>query len=134
MPDTTHSPQITLQKTRIRGGVWEGMLVAEAMGAYTPQIEVTHLGAPVEGVEVVADGEMDKVWTVRVPIPAKLLSEGVQTFVISDGKTSTTLDTFTIVTGEPLEDDIRAEVDLLRAELDMLKKAFRRHCLEVLGH
>jgi hypothetical protein len=29
-----------------------------------------------------------------------------------------------------MEDDLRAEVDLLRAELDMLKRAFRRHCLE----
>jgi hypothetical protein len=25
---------------------------------------------------------------------------------------------------------LRAEVDLLRAELDMLKRAFRRHCVE----
>ena len=35
-----------------------------------------------------------------------------------------------MITGEPLGDDIRAEVELLRAELDMLKRAFRRHCLE----
>jgi hypothetical protein len=32
-----------------------------------------------------------------------------------------------------MEDDLRAEVDLLRAELDMLKRAFRRHCLETMG-
>jgi hypothetical protein len=32
-----------------------------------------------------------------------------------------------------MEDDLRAEVDLLRAELDMLKRAFRRHCLETAG-
>jgi len=25
---------------------------------------------------------------------------------------------------------MRVEMDLLRAELDMLKRAFRRHCLE----
>jgi hypothetical protein len=29
-----------------------------------------------------------------------------------------------------LDEDIRAEVDLLRAELDLLKRAFRRHCSE----
>jgi hypothetical protein len=39
---------------------------------------------------------------------------------------------FAIVTGEPLDDDIRAELDLLRAELEMLKRAFRRHCLETM--
>ncbi len=27
-------------------------------------------------------------------------------------------------------DEPTAEVDLLRSELDMLKRAFRRHCLE----
>ena len=35
--------------------------------------------------------------------------------------------------GEALAHDIRAEIDLLRAELDMLKRAFRRHCLETMG-
>ena len=39
----------------------------------------------------------------------------------------------TIVTGVAMEDDVRAEIDLLRAELDMLKRAFRRHCLETTG-
>jgi hypothetical protein len=33
----------------------------------------------------------------------------------------------------PLEEDIRAEVSLLRAELDLLKRAFRRHCAETAG-
>ena len=133
MPDTASSPNITLSKTRIRAGVWEGMLMAEGVGNYQPQIEVVHLGKALEGIEVLADGEMEKLWQVRVPIPAELLSEGVQTFVIRDARTGNTLESFSVVTGEPLEEDIRAEVDLLRAELDMLKKAFRRHCLEVLG-
>lgn len=133
MPDTAHSPQISLTKTRIHAGYWEGMLMAEAMGAYSPQIEVLHLGQPIEGVELIADGEMEKLWTLRVPIPAELLSEGVQTFLIRDARSGELLERFTVITGEPLEDDLRAEVDLLRAELDMLKKAFRRHWLEVMG-
>jgi hypothetical protein len=48
-------------------------------------------------------------------------------------ETGETLAHFTIITGVPMEDDLRAEVDLLRAELDMLKRAFRRHCVETLG-
>ncbi len=54
----------------------------------------------------------------------------MQTFLITETASGVRLGSFAIVTGEPLEDDIRAELDLLRAELDMLKKAFRRHCLE----
>jgi len=57
----------------------------------------------------------------------------VQTVVLRDPATGARLAHFTIITGMPLEADIRAEVDLLRAELDMLKRAFRRHCLETMG-
>lgn len=133
MPDTAPSTQLTLTKTRIRAGVWEGMLMADGLGNYQPRLEVVHLDKTLDGVEITPDGEMEKLWQIRVPIPSALLSDGVQTFVIRDARTGITLETFTVVTGQPLEDDIRAEVDLLRAELDMLKKAFRRHCLEVLG-
>ena len=72
-------------------------------------------------------------WEVRVPIPAEVLSEGVQTFLIQDTVSGLTLSHFTVITGVAMEDDLRAEVDLLRAELDMLKRAFRRHCLETAG-
>ena len=61
---------------------------------------------------------------------AAALAEGTQTFLFRLAGSEETLAQFTIVTGVALEDDIRAEVDLLRAELDMLKRAFRRHCVE----
>lgn len=118
---------MVLTKTRIRAGVWEGVLDG---APEAPGIEVIHLETPLEGVVARADPKKPGRYLVSVPIPAELLSDGVQTFLISDAATGAKLDSFTIVTGEPLEDDIRAEVDLLRAELDMLKKAFRRHCLE----
>jgi hypothetical protein len=70
---------------------------------------------------------------VRVPIPPQVLNEGVQTFLIRDRDNGETLAHFTIITGVAMEDDLRAEVDLLRSELDMLKRAFRRHCVETLG-
>ena len=57
----------------------------------------------------------------------------VQTFLIRSKPTGETLAHFTVITGVAMEDDMRAEVDLLRAELDMLKRAFRRHCVETAG-
>ena len=39
---------------------------------------------------------------------------------------------FALMSGDALSYDIRAEVTLLREELDMLKRAFRRHCLETM--
>ena len=71
---------------------------------------------------------------MALPIPAALLNDGVQNFVIRDARADRRLNYFTIITGSPAEDDLRAEIELLRAELDMLKRAFRRHCVESSGH
>jgi hypothetical protein len=118
---------MTLTGTRIVAGVWEGIL--SGAGAEAPALEVTHLGQALAGVQVMAANNAS--FLVRVPIPAELLNDGVQTFLISvHGRT---LAHFTVITGVAMEDDLRAEIDLLRAELDMLKRAFRRHCVETAG-
>lgn len=117
-----------LTKTRIRAGVWEGVL----SGTDRPSIEVRHLEQVLPGLEVAAIADRAGEWAVRVPIPAEVLAEGVQTFLIRDSDTGENLAHFTIITGVAMEDDLRAEVDLLRAELDMLKRAFRRHCVETM--
>ena len=115
-----------LTRTRIRAGVWEGVL----SGTDAPALEVRHLETVVAGLSVTAIPDRPGEWAVRLPIPADRLGEGVQTFLFRDRDTGETLQHFTIITGVAMEDDLRAEVDLLRAELDMLKRAFRRHCVE----
>ena len=120
---------VTLTQTRIRAGVWEGMLSGATGGA--PALEVLHQEKALTGVQVMAVPGREGDFAVKVPIPADVLSEGVQTFVIRSGADK--LAHFTIITGVAMEDDLRAEIDLLRAELDMLKRAFRRHCLETMG-
>ena len=120
---------VKLTKTRIRAGCWEGVLTGMS-GA--PDVEVLLQGAPVPGVTVTQITAQDlnaQGWAVRVPVPPEALSDGVQTFLIGL-KGGAALAHFTIITGVAIEDDLRAEVDLLRAELDMLKRAFRRHCVE----
>ena len=123
------SEGVKLVQTRIRAGVWEGVLMGA--GAVPPQLEVLHLDRKLPGVNVAAIPGREGDFQVRVPIPADALSEGVQTFLIRRG--DETLAHFTIITGVAMEDDLRAEIDLLRAELDMLKRAFRRHCVETVG-
>lgn len=119
-----------LVKTRLRAGVWEGVLSGVSG---QPLLEVLHLETPVAGTVLTEIPERAGHWAVRVPIPVEALSEGVQTFLIRDAASGDKLGHFTIITGVAMEDDIRAEMDLLRAELDMLKRAFRRHCLETAG-
>lgn len=122
--------QPRLSGMRIRAGVWEGVLAGHADA---PAIEVWHAEARLGDVEVTPAAQQDGRWLIRVPIPASLLSDGVQTFIVREAGRTETLAHFTIITGVALEDDLRAEIDLLRAELDMLKRAFRRHCLETRG-
>ncbi|MFN4155949.1 MAG: hypothetical protein ACK4HF_14955 [Paracoccaceae bacterium] len=119
-----------LTKTRIRAGVWEGVLSGIEV---QPRLEVMLLERPVAGVTVEPVAGRAGEWAVRAPIPADVLNDGVQTFLIREAGSDGTLAHFTIITGVAMEDDMRAEVDLLRQELDMLKRAFRRHCLETAG-
>lgn len=120
---------LTLTKTRLFEGVWEGVLTRESGGTAAPEVEVTHLQTPLDGVEIIEKPE-EKLWVLRVPIPAEVIADGVQTFLILDRSTGEKIGDFALMSGDALSYDIRAEVTLLREELDMLKRAFRRHCLE----
>lgn len=114
----------TLAKLGFRAGVWEGRIAAPSKSAARPEIEVQAMGAPVPAAEARPDGK--GAWLLVVPIPAEALGDGIATFLVFDKASGTTLASFAIAAGEPADDDLRAELALLRAELDMLKKAFRR--------
>lgn len=120
---------LTLTKNRLFEGIWEGQLVQVGEGNTRPDIEVTHLQQAMPGIELI-EGEDTGTWALRVPIPSSVITDGVQTFLIRDKRTDVVLDSFALMSGDALGYDIRTEVTLLREELDMLKRAFRRHCLE----
>ena len=116
---------LKLEDGRIAGGVWEAVLTGAAT---VPVIEALHAGRLIEGVEVQpVTGKVGR-FTLRVPIPAWALNDGVQIFLVQSG--GTMLARFTLVAGQPVEEDIRVELSLLRAELDLLKRAFQRHVRE----
>ncbi len=118
-----------LTETRLSNGVWEGVITRADANDHVPEIDVRHMDRPVAN-EIAPDG--DGRWTLKVPIPQEAVADGVQVFVVYELSSDTKLGDFTLLAGEPAADDIRAEIVLLRAELDMLKRAFRRHCLETM--
>ncbi|SDE05279.1 hypothetical protein [Ruegeria marina] len=120
---------LSLTKIRFRNSVWEGRIAGAPTTGKRPDIKVSHLDQPVPGVEL-KEGTDSTFWTLTIPIPDEAIADGVQTFLIWDAAADVKLGSFTIIAGESVPDDLRAEVELLRAELDMLKRAFRRHCLE----
>ena len=118
-----------LTKTRLANGAWEGVLTQIEGSEGEPNIRVMHRDQSVDGVELTADNSAGG-WAVKIPVPKHAIADGVQTFVVFDAESDTKLGDFSLMAGEAMADDMRAEMELLRAELDMLKRAFRRHCLE----
>lgn len=111
--------QTTLTPTLFENAIWEGHVTADT----EPRIEAHYLGEVLNGVELTPNGDG---WTLRIPVPVTALSDGVHTVVIRDVNADQKLGDFAIIAGVPATDDLRAEVALLRAELDMLKRAVRR--------
>lgn len=112
-------------------GVWHGRMVREdGADGPAPDLSAWHLEAQLEGPEVKAASDGMGLWDVKLKVPSEILSDGVQTILIRDDASGETLADVRLITGTPVDQDIRAEMELLRAELDMLKRAFRRHCVE----
>ena len=122
--------QVNVTQSRIRAGLWEGVL--SGAGARVPELEVSLAGVVLEGLSLTALPGQPGSYALRFAIPAAVLSEGVQTFLIQPRGAGhgAALAHFTILTGIDSAADLRADLDLMRAELDLLKRAFRRHCLE----
>ena len=123
--------KLTLTKTRLLEGVWQGRSDLRGRG----QLPARYSGdPPARGYPRRRDRGKPRAEALDPPHPdpPEKIADGVQTFLILDRKTGETLDSFTLIAGDALSDDIRAEVTLLREELDMLKRAFRRHCLETM--
>lgn len=125
--------QVTMISGQLSAGHYIASLQVQGMEDFTPTVEVLHLGQPVGTVEMseIADGV--QMWRLDFTVPPDLLSDGVQTFLIRENQLDQDLGSFVIVAGEPLDQDLRAEIGLLRAEVDLLKRAFRRQMSEHAG-
>ena len=123
--------EFVVSRTRIFAGIWEGVVRArKPERSAEPQLEVTHRGEEIRSFSVESDPSDAGQWLLRIALPPDKIGDGVQAFLINDTDTGETLSSFAVAAGDALDDDLRAEVELLRAELDMLKRAFRRQSLE----
>jgi len=119
----TTASKLSLTPIRLAGGVWYGILTGPADSA--PMIEASQNGEAIAGAALSPLPGQPGHWAVELALPASVLSDGLQTVVLqADGEVLTKV---TILAGAPLQDDLRAEIGLLRAELDLLKRAFQRH-------
>jgi hypothetical protein len=117
---------MTLTRTRLAGGVWEGILGGVQGDA--PVIEAMVEGKSIEGLTVTPLAGKPVRFAVSLPIPAWAIRDGVQTILLQSG--GSVLAQIVLIAGEPADDDTRAELAQMRAELDLLKRAFQRHVRE----
>lgn len=117
----------SLVKTRLKAGRYEGLLNAASLA---PVVEAVHHDRVIGLPEITPMEGHPGHFLLGFDIPPEVLCDGVQTIQLRSSEDGEVLDRITILTGEPLEDDIRAEVEFLREELDLLKRSFRRHCVE----
>lgn len=119
--------KLTLTKTRMLEGVWQGILTGA--GDTEPKITVTHEQRSVPDFKLVRN-DKDDHWLLSIPVPAAAIADGIQVIMVTDRTTDEMISQIVIIADDITGGDLHAEMDLLRAELDMLKRAFRRHCLE----
>jgi hypothetical protein len=112
---------------QISAGVWEGALTG--VGNETPNVTVAHQGTELKEVTCTFD-KVRGVWHIKALIPAQMINDGMQTFTVTDGS-GLVIAHFSLLAGKALADDLRAEIELLGCELEILKSAFRKHCAEI---
>lgn len=114
----------------LKSGTWSGLLTA----ANAPErVYLAYYGEPVAAAKLSPAGVGQ--WDVSVELPVSVLSDGIQSLLLvadsgAEGDAPQAdaqhLGHLNLMAGASLDDDIMAEVRLLRAEIDMIKREFRR--------
>lgn len=113
----------------VAAGCWIGALASDTPPA---GLVVLHRGQVVARAALRDAGP--GVWSVAADLPAAVIDTGLHALllVVSDGDgnpagpASQVLSSLTLIAGAVAGDDLLAEVVQLRAELDLLKREFRR--------
>lgn len=118
---------MTFENHGIASGCWIGSLASDAPPA---GLAVVHRGQVV--ARAVLRNAGPGLWSVAVDLPASVIDSGVHSLLLvaGDGDTaglgSPVLGRLMLIAGSVAGDDLLAEVAQLRAELDLLKREFRR--------
>ena len=114
----------------LRSGIWQGVLRRDTAPG---RLMLVHMGSRV--AEALATPDPEGGWRIAAAIPPEQLSDGVQNFLLIEDQGSETeppqpganrLGSLTLIAGALLDEDLLAEMALLRAELELLKKELRR--------
>lgn len=118
---------LSLVETAISDGIWHGILSSAEALPKAPQLTLSLDGAEVGQAELTGRPGAPGSWDVRFEIPRAAIRDGLATILVSLAGEATPLIRVPIEAGKALDEDLRYEIAALRAELDLLASAFRRH-------
>ena len=114
-----------LDKIDFSNGIWRGLLTV-AQGSAKQELRVELNGTLIADTTI-TDGPSECEWIINIPIPRHAIGDGVYTFTIFIDDDTVPIASFWMTAKRAMEYDLQAEVALLREELAILKRAFRRH-------
>ena len=115
----------------MKSGIWSGLLTVKEAPARVALIQHGEIVSIARLEAATGTGS----WQVEVALPSTVLTDGVHSLVlIADAgqknepplPDAVQLDHLHLMAGAPLEHELTAEIQLIRAELDLLKREFRR--------
>ena len=119
--------EFQLSRIGVSNGVWTAVLSLPTAPADPPVIDAVHRGRKLTSVKV-SDAGAPGCFRLSFEIPGGILNDGTEAILIVDAGEETVLGAITVGVDCPDTNELVDEVALLRAELDLLKRAFRRHC------
>lgn len=117
-----------LVESRIQGGRWSGLV--RLVGA-SPGFAVSLDGEELAGLSEEPAGK--GLVRLTLDLPSRVISEGMRMFLVRPRGAAEPLGRFVLFAGQAIDGDALAEIALLRAELDLLKAAFRRRFVDAGG-
>ncbi|SPJ23060.1 hypothetical protein [Palleronia abyssalis] len=117
----TDTQSWTVAMSTLEAGVWSLRLEGASQA---PKLEASHAHRTIPDVTVT---EEDGAILVRVDLPPAVLSDGLQSVHLMEKKSGVVLASLHVAAGRTVSQDLATELALLRDEVDLLKRVFRRH-------
>lgn len=125
----TLSGDLQFHDEGLAGGIWSGRIEGAAA---PPRVVLVHRGAVIAEARLRDDPAGG--WRIEAALPGAALDDGAHSFLLlaDTGEAGAPPDpgalelgALSVIAGRPLDADLRAEIALLRAELDLLKRSLR---------
>ena len=122
--------RLSLQELRFAEGTWSGMVGGiDPAAQKLPEFTVSLHGKDIAFVTPNVKKTPERV-ELSFVLPFEAIGNGAHTLLVIEKGSVDILAKISLISGDLAAEDLCSEISMLREKLDLLKRAFRRHCLE----